>query len=194
MPLRRTLDRETINTNRVPIRGCFPRAFGEQSVPFDGEQFRLFEYVVSAEISLDDAEGKNNRARDAVVLGNAREYACTRILYGSLGCPARLASSFSYVFLFSLLQSRTVGLLGHTRMSQGICHLLLLFNVLSFSRCELRWQVRVFLCFPQFLSSFNFLIEERGRLLIERLLHRLHCNYMYMLIYIVLLNKWLHIY
>lgn len=63
----------------------------------------VFDYVVSVDILRRTrergTEGKNNRERDAVVLGNAREYACLRILRDSLGCSARLASWFPYVFV-----------------------------------------------------------------------------------------------
>lgn len=86
------IDRETINMGRAWF-GCFPQAFGEQSVRSMVRNF-TFEYVVSVDILRYtcelNIEGKNNCAYDAVVLGNVREYACTRILQGSLGCLTRV--------------------------------------------------------------------------------------------------------
>jgi len=86
------IDRETINTGRAWF-GCFPQAFSEQSVRSIARNF-TFEYIVSVDILRytcePDIEDKNNCAYDAVVLGNVREYAYTRILHDSLGCLTRI--------------------------------------------------------------------------------------------------------
>jgi len=80
---------------------CFPESLANNRC--NGSRLCLWMCHISADILRTrerDIKGKNNCARDIVVLGNAREYACTRILHDSLECPTRLASSFPYVFLF----------------------------------------------------------------------------------------------
>jgi len=95
------IDWKTINTSRVWF-WCFPESLANNRC--NGSRLCLWMCHISADILRRtrerDIKGKDNCARDIVVLGNAREYACTRILHDSLEFPTRLASSFPYVFLF----------------------------------------------------------------------------------------------
>lgn len=104
-------------------------------------------------------EGKNKIAHacDAVVLGNARvhENLASRSFGG-------FASSFLYVFVFSLPQSRTrtVGFCScicacHRR---DACRFLLSSNIFFFSHCELYRQVGIFILFAIFFPLYYIIL------------------------------------